>query len=74
LYGGVSSVLKLSTNEHSQHEHTPFHPSGAPEPSPEDIEVTKQLVEAGKVLDVELVDHVIIGHQKFVSLKERLRW
>ncbi len=50
------------------------HPSGAPEPSPEDIEVTKQLVEAGKVLDVELVDHLIIGHHKFVSLKERLMW
>jgi DNA repair protein RadC len=50
------------------------HPSGAPEPSPEDIEVTKQLVEAGKVLDVELVDHVIIGHHRFVSLKERLMW
>jgi DNA repair protein RadC len=50
------------------------HPSGAPEPSPEDIEVTRQLVEAGKVLDVELVDHLIIGHQRFVSLKERLMW
>lgn len=50
------------------------HPSGAPEPSPEDIEVTKQLVEAGKVLDVELLDHLIIGHHRFVSLKEQLRW
>ncbi len=50
------------------------HPSGAPEPSPEDIEVTKQLVEAGKVLDVELLDHLIIGHHQFLSLKERLRW
>ncbi len=50
------------------------HPSGAPEPSPEDIEVTRQLVAAGKVLDVELVDHLIIGHHRFVSLKERMMW
>jgi DNA repair protein RadC len=50
------------------------HPSGSPEPSPEDIEVTKQLVEAGKVLDVELLDHLVIGRQTFVSLKERLHW
>src|SRR6266851_556071 len=50
------------------------HPSGDPSPSDEDIEVTKQLVEAGKVLDVEVLDHLIIGHHQFVSLKERLRW
>ena len=50
------------------------HPSGSPEPSPEDLEVTRQLVEAGKVLDVELLDHLVIGRLTFVSLKERLRW
>jgi DNA repair protein RadC len=50
------------------------HPSGDPSPSNEDIEITKQLEEAGKVLDIEFLDHLIIGHQKFVSLKERLRW
>ncbi len=50
------------------------HPSGDPSPSDEDIEVTKQLVEAGKVLDVEVLDHLIIGHHTFVSLKERLHW
>jgi DNA repair protein RadC len=50
------------------------HPSGSPEPSIEDLEVTKQLVEAGKVLDVDVLDHLIIGHHNFVSLKERLRW
>jgi len=50
------------------------HPSGDPTPSPEDIQVTEQLVEAGKVLDIELVDHLVIGSHKFVSLKERLRW
>jgi DNA repair protein RadC len=50
------------------------HPSGDPNPSPEDIAVTKQLVEAGIHLDIELVDHIIIGSHRFVSLKERLRW
>jgi DNA repair protein RadC len=50
------------------------HPSGDPTPSREDIETTKQLVEAGRILDIELVDHIIIGHQRFVSLKEHLRW
>src|SRR6266700_1570043 len=50
------------------------HPSGDPTPSPEDIAVTRQLVEAGKVLDIELVDHLVIGNHRFVSLKERMRW
>ena len=51
------------------------HPSGDPTPSPEDIEVTEQLVQAGKVLDVELLDHLVIGHHsRFISLKERLLW
>ena len=50
------------------------HPSGDPTPSPEDISVTQQLVAAGQHLDIELVDHLVIGNQRFVSLKERLRW
>lgn len=50
------------------------HPSGDPSPSAEDIAVTEQLVQAGKVLDIELVDHLIIGHHNYVSLKERLCW
>ena len=51
------------------------HPGGDPEPSNEDIAVTKQLVEAGKLLEVELVDHIIIGHNhRYVSLKERIAW
>jgi DNA repair protein RadC len=33
-----------------------------------------RLVEAGRIMDVELVDHIIIGHQRFVSLKEHLHW
>ena len=49
------------------------HPSGDPEPSQEDIEVTKRLSEAGKILGVPLLDHVIVGaHGSFTSLRERL--
>jgi DNA repair protein RadC len=47
------------------------HPSGDPAPSPEDVNVTRQLVQAGKMLDIEVLDHVVIGHQRYVSLKER---
>lgn len=47
------------------------HPSGDPSPSPEDIRVTRQLVEAGKLMDIEVLDHIVIGHQRYVSLKER---
>lgn len=47
------------------------HPSGDPAPSPEDVHVTRQLVQAGKLLDLDVLDHIIIGHQRFVSLKER---
>jgi DNA repair protein RadC len=47
------------------------HPSGDPSPSPEDIHVTRQIASAGKLLDIELLDHVIIGRQRYVSLKER---
>jgi DNA repair protein RadC len=47
------------------------HPSGDPTPSPEDVAVTRQIVAAGKLLDVEVLDHLVIGRQRFVSLKER---
>ena len=47
------------------------HPSGDPTPSPEDVAVTRQIAEAGKLLDIEVLDHLIIGQQRFVSLKER---
>ena len=47
------------------------HPSGDPTPSPEDASVTRDLVAAGKALDIEVLDHVVIGRQQFVSLKER---
>lgn len=48
------------------------HPSGNPTPSQEDIEVTKRLAEAGKILGIEVLDHVIVSHTgKHVSLKEK---
>jgi DNA repair protein RadC len=50
------------------------HPSGSTEPSQEDIELTKLCVAAGKILEIELVDHLIIGAQSFLSLRERLLW
>lgn len=48
------------------------HPSGDPTPSPEDVAVTAEIVKAGKILDIDVLDHLVIGAgQKFVSLKER---
>ena len=47
------------------------HPSGDPSPSPEDVNVTRQLVKAGELLDIAVLDHIVIGHQRFISLKER---
>ncbi|MBU5466528.1 DNA repair protein RadC [Virgibacillus sp. MSJ-26] len=47
------------------------HPSGDPTPSQEDIHVTRRLVESGKMIGIELLDHLIIGNRKFVSLKEK---
>ena len=47
------------------------HPSGDPTPSPDDVAVTRATVQAGKLLDVEVLDHLVIGHDRWVSLKER---
>ena len=47
------------------------HPSGDPTPSQEDIHVTRRLVESGKMIGIEVLDHLIIGDRKFVSLKEK---
>ena len=47
------------------------HPSGDPSPSPEDVQVTRQIVNGGNLLDIEVLDHLIIGRQRYVSLKER---
>ena len=47
------------------------HPSGDPTPSPEDVDTTSRLVEAGKLLDIDVLDHVVIGQGRFVSMRER---
>ncbi|MED3660979.1 DNA repair protein RadC [Ureibacillus sp. FSL K6-8385] len=47
------------------------HPSGNASPSPEDIEVTKRLQEAGFIIGIELIDHIIIGDHQYISLKEQ---
>ena len=47
------------------------HPSGDPNPSPDDVSVTRAIVQAGKLLDIDCLDHLIIGSDRFVSLKER---
>ncbi len=51
------------------------HPSGDITPSPEDIVITKQLIQAGQLLDIDVLDHLIIGQGRWVSLRERkLGW
>ena len=47
------------------------HPSGDPTPSPDDVALTRAIVQAGKLLDVDVLDHLVIGRGRFVSLKER---
>ena len=47
------------------------HPSGDPTPSKEDINITLRIKECGNIMGIQLVDHIIIGNNKFVSLKER---
>ena len=47
------------------------HPSGDPVPSQEDINITKRIYDAGKILGIELLDHIIIGDNKYTSLKEK---
>jgi DNA repair protein RadC len=47
------------------------HPSGDPTPSPDDVAVTRAIVQAGKLLDVDVLDHLVVGQGKWVSMKER---
>ncbi|MDR1160295.1 MAG: DNA repair protein RadC [Syntrophomonadaceae bacterium] len=47
------------------------HPSGDPTPSPDDIEVTKRLIEVSKIMGIDIIDHIIIGENKFCSLKRQ---
>lgn len=47
------------------------HPSGEPTPSPEDVRVTERLVEVGQLLDIPMLDHIVVGRDTWVSMKER---
>jgi len=47
------------------------HPSGDPEPSEDDLAITKRLVEAGKILGIKVIDHIIVAKNRFLSLKEK---
>ncbi len=47
------------------------HPSGNPKPSSQDIEITKELIKAGDILGIPVLDHIIIGNNKYVSLREK---
>jgi DNA repair protein RadC len=47
------------------------HPSGDPTPSPEDVALTRSVIQAGKLLDIEVLDHLVIGNARFVSMKEK---
>ncbi|MFT7667344.1 MAG: DNA repair protein RadC [Planctomycetota bacterium] len=50
------------------------HPSGNPEPSPEDFEVTRRLARCGRVIGIPLLDHVVIGHGAHVSIRARIEF
>jgi DNA repair protein RadC len=47
------------------------HPSGDPNPSRDDVEFTKSLVEAGQLIEVDVLDHLVFGHGRYVSMRER---
>ena len=47
------------------------HPSGDPDPSRDDIEITKRLVETGRVIGIHVIDHIVISDGKYVSLMEK---
>jgi len=47
------------------------HPSGDPEPSNDDIKITQQIVKASKIINIEVLDHIIIGKNKYLSLKDK---
>jgi DNA repair protein RadC len=60
------AILQASSSIITVHNH----PSGDPSPSEEDIKLTKRLCEAGKILGIETLDHVIVGTNSYQSLKE----
>lgn len=71
------NVRAGETLRHAERENCPSvilvhdHPSGDPTPSSEDAQMTKQLVEAGRMLDIEVTDHVVVARSGFVSMREK---
>lgn len=61
------AITNLSTSVVFIHNH----PSGNPEPSEDDIKLTKQLVDAGKILGIDVLDHIIVGSESFCSFKDK---
>ena len=61
------AVQRMATSMIVMHNH----PSQDPTPSPDDVAVTRATVQAAKLLDINLLDHLVITQQRFVSLKER---
>ena len=47
------------------------HPSGDPTPSPDDLHLTAEALAAGRLLDIDVLDHLVIGHDAYVSLRDR---
>jgi len=47
------------------------HPSGDPTPSPDDLHLTAETIAAGRLLDIDLLDHLVISHDAYVSLRDR---
>ena len=64
-----TAILQNSTSIMLAHNH----PSGDPSPSGEDIAITRKVAEAGKVIDIELVDHIVVGASKHISIRETNR-
>jgi DNA repair protein RadC len=78
VYKGTVNAVNIRTAElfmEAVHFNSPSiivahnHPSGDPTPSPEDVVVTGTIYEAGKLLDIHLLDHLVIGRERFVSLR-----
>ena len=80
LYRGTVNMVNVRVaemfREAVQHNATAIvvahcHPSGDPTPSPEDVVMTRKIAEAGSLLNVDVLDHIVIGKQRWVSLRER---
>ena len=61
------AIMKNSASIMAVHNH----PSGDPSPSKNDIDITRRLAEGGKLLGIELLDHLILGNGKYLSLVEK---